>query len=160
MNKKLFRPLFINTLLCGICYAIFRLTLMGPEAGILFQRFPILDRPIVIFAVVIVQVFVILLYFHIGKKICSFSMLSLFSIAGVSIMNIVYILIIYCFNNDIKSAIKEFTVFLNAPFFLMSVLSEFNVISNIILVFMPSIIIFIGNVYGYVKVVMLRKTEK
>lgn len=149
MNKKILLPLKKHIFLCIVCYLIFRLTWGGPEGGVLFQYFPKIEGEIVYIITCIIQIVIIYIYFNIGKSISSLSKVSLLSIFSVCIFNIICILIICLFGYNLQSSIKIFTVFGGAPFFLLSLVGEMNIITNIINIFLPSAIIFIGNIYGY-----------
>lgn len=151
MYKKLFYPLIIHILLCVICCLIFILTWMGPEGGLLFYYFPNMDRKIIFILTAVVQVIVVLIYFYVGKKMCSFSPRSLLAIASICILNIISVMIIYCFYRDIGAAMKLFAVFGGAPFFFLNVMNDLNIVTNIIAIIAPSVIMFAGSVYGYLK---------
>lgn len=107
MKNKFFYTLTMHILLDAICYLIFKLTWMGPEAGIIFQYFPIDVRIIFILSAVI-QVMVILAYWHVGKNICTLSLYSLFIIGSICIINVISVIVIYCFFREIQVALKIF----------------------------------------------------
>lgn len=152
MKNKIFYPLMVHILLCIVCFIVFMLTWMGPEAGLIFQYFPDINGQFIFILSAVFQVIVILIYFHVGKNICSFSPRSLFAIISVSIANILNIIIVYCFYHNIAAALEFFLGFGGGtPFFFIYLMGHFFVVIKIIIVIAPSLIMFAGNVYGYLK---------
>lgn len=149
-NKNIARILIIHMVMCLVCLIIFKLTLMGPEGGILAQNLSPSGNMIVFAVIAVFQVLVIAIYFYIGIKVCSFTISSIMGIMSISIINIIFIFILILLENNIESAVKLFSVWGNTPFFFLSVLTGYNIVSNAIFIFLPTIIMFIGNICGHV----------
>lgn len=158
MCKNIIRILLIHIIICSVCMIILKLTWLGPEGGILLQHNSQLISMIVFGITLVIQMLVICIYFYMGIKLCSFSVSSVMGIINISIINISIIFILVLLGNDIGSAVKLFSLFGNTPFFVISMLNGYNFVTNIIFIFLPTVILFVGDVCGclYVK---MRKSQ-
>ena len=149
MSKNIFFPLAAHICICLGCYALFRLTWIGPEGGILLQYLP--DQMVIAMFIIafIVQILAILAYFNIGKRIDSFSKLAVLSIFSVLIANIVNIAVIYMLGYNMTSSLRLFMLSGGVPFYFIYLISEMNFIMQVIAVFLPVAAIFAGNIYAY-----------
>lgn len=149
MSKKMFFPLVAHICICFGCYVLFRLTWIGPEGGILLQYLP--DEMIVVIFIIafILQILVFLAYFSIGKRINSFSKFAILSIFNVLIANIVNIVVINILGYNILSSLRLFMLFGGVSFYFVYLMSDMNFFVNTTMVFLPVVIIFVGNIYAY-----------
>lgn len=151
MDKKVFYPLAVHICMCLVCYFIFRLTWMSPEGGFLLQYLPENIYWLIFSITCALQIFVSWIYFYIGRRISSFSITAITSISNIAIINMVCVVILCLLGNNIMDSLRLFVLFGGASFFLLCVVSEMNIIVNVLIVFLPTIIIFLGNTYGYFK---------
>jgi hypothetical protein len=124
------------------------MTWLGPEGGVLLEYLPNEFNVVIFLFTLLVQISVIVIYFIVGKRISSFSKISILSILNVLIVNALCVFIIKLCGYDIFRAFEMFSLYGGSPSFVISLLGNMNILTNVISFLFPVVIMILGNIFA------------
>jgi len=157
MRTKILYPIIAHVLICIISFIAYNAFLMGPEGGILSvaisQWVNETIARVVMFCVVVIGLGItIISYFKMGRLL-SFEDKhnAIFGVLSVLFINVLVFVFFAIFTKDNSLTTVEYysKMTFNAPFFpILFTLGWCGIISVIATSFLPSIIMFLGYLYG------------
>lgn len=149
MKKYVIYPVAAHILLSFIGHMIYRCTWGGAEGGYIFMCFPEIDKGLIFFISVFMELAIACAYFYIGRKLPRLAKVTFLGVGSVVVLNLACIAAFCLMGYDISGALKLFGFFCGSSFFLIYIMGGASMWVSTVIIFIPAVLMLAGNCVRY-----------